>query len=214
MESTRNYHAPVARLPHDDGLHISAVNAILVHSYGNNNLRRVKTDKKDSVKLANSGLHHCRTLPRYVPAEDTQLLLKNCYQQYQDKKQSALFVGCGIPGGYPLIQRFAPYQWQWQNGETLLHRFWHRPCISKRFPKTFSGKYLRCAKSRGTILAKRKSLKFIPKRANALALCLEMIRLSTCTVGDYAALRWTSFLVMGIYLQNVPLNEPVVPIHG
>ena len=41
-----------------------------------------------------------------------------------------------------------------------------------------------------------------------------MIRLSTCTVGDYAALRWTSFLVMGIYLQNVPLNEPVVPIHG
>lgn len=59
MESTRNYHAPVARLPHDDGLHISAVNAILVHSYGNNNLRRVKTDKKDSVKLANSGLHHC-----------------------------------------------------------------------------------------------------------------------------------------------------------
>lgn len=110
MESTRNYHAPVARLPHDDGLHISAVNAILVHGYGNNNLRRAKTDKKDSVKLANSGLHHCSTLPRYVPAEDTQLLLKNCYQQYQDKKQSALFVGCGIPGGYPLIQRSAPYQ--------------------------------------------------------------------------------------------------------
>ena len=31
-------------------------NAKLVHGYGNNDLRRVKTDRKDAVKLANYGI--------------------------------------------------------------------------------------------------------------------------------------------------------------
>ena len=53
MEATGNYHAPVAWLLHDAGLYVSVVNAMLVHDYGNNSLRRAKTDKKDAVKLAN-----------------------------------------------------------------------------------------------------------------------------------------------------------------
>ena len=67
MESTGNYHAPVAWLLHDAGLYVSVVNAMLVHDYGNNSLRRAKTDKKDAVKLANYGLDHWLTLPRYIP---------------------------------------------------------------------------------------------------------------------------------------------------
>ena len=38
MESTGNYHAPVAWLLHDAGLYVSVVNAMLVHDYGNNSL--------------------------------------------------------------------------------------------------------------------------------------------------------------------------------
>ena len=83
MESTGNYHAPVAWLLPDAGLYVSVVNAMLVHDYGNNSLRRAKTDKKDAVKLANYGLDHWLTLPRYVPEEDTRLMLKSCYRQYQ-----------------------------------------------------------------------------------------------------------------------------------
>ena len=62
MEATGNYHAPVAWLLHDAGLYVSVVNAMLVHDYGNNSLRRAKTDKKDAVKLANYGLDHWLTL--------------------------------------------------------------------------------------------------------------------------------------------------------
>ena len=67
---------------HDAGLYVSVVNAKLVHGYGNNELRRVKTDRKDAVKLANYGLDRWLTLPRYIPEEDTRLLVKNCYRQY------------------------------------------------------------------------------------------------------------------------------------
>ena len=55
MEATGNYHLPVAWLLNDSGFYVSVVNAMLVHDYGNNSLRRAKTDKKDAVKLANYG---------------------------------------------------------------------------------------------------------------------------------------------------------------
>lgn len=71
MEATGNYHLPVASFLYDSGFYVSVVNAMLVHGYGNNNLRRVKTDKKDAVKLANYGLDHWLTLPRYIRRRGT-----------------------------------------------------------------------------------------------------------------------------------------------
>ena len=54
--------------------------------------RCVKTDRKDAVKLANYGLDRWFALPKYIPEEDTRLLLKNCYRQYRQysKVQTAL----------------------------------------------------------------------------------------------------------------------------
>ena len=73
MESTGNYHAPVAWLLHDAGLYVYRSQCkCWCMTIGNNSLRRAKTDKKDAVKLANYGLDHWLTLPRYVPEEDTR----------------------------------------------------------------------------------------------------------------------------------------------
>jgi transposase len=52
MEHTGNYYLPIAKHLHEAGFHVSVVNALLVHDFGQNSLRRVKTDKKDAVKLA------------------------------------------------------------------------------------------------------------------------------------------------------------------
>ena len=83
MEATENYHMPVASFLYDSGFYVSVVNAMLVHGYGNNSLRRAKTDKKDAIKLANYGLDHWLALPRYVPEDEVRLMLKTTYQQYQ-----------------------------------------------------------------------------------------------------------------------------------
>ena len=69
-ESTGNYHLPVAWLLNASGFYVSVVSAALAHDYGNN-LRRAKTDKKEAIKLANDGLDHWLTLPRYIPEKDT-----------------------------------------------------------------------------------------------------------------------------------------------
>ena len=48
MEYTGNYYLPIANALHNNGIFVSVVNAILVHDYGGNSIRRVKTDKNDA----------------------------------------------------------------------------------------------------------------------------------------------------------------------
>ena len=156
VEATGNYHAPVAKLLHDAGLYVSVVNAKLVHGYGNNDLRRVKTDRKDAVKLANYGLDRGLTLPRYVPEEDTRLLLKNCCRQYRQysKVQTVLknnlisLLDTVFPNANRLfsspIRGDGSEKW-----EDFVAEFWHCRCVSEKSEKVFTNKYQRWCRKHG-----------------------------------------------------------------
>ena len=52
MEFTGKYYEPIAQFLHNEGLFVAVVNPVLIHNYGINSLRKVKTDKKDALKLA------------------------------------------------------------------------------------------------------------------------------------------------------------------
>lgn len=56
MEHTGRYYEPVAQYIHESGVFVSAVNPLLIREYGNNSLRRIKTDKADSLKIARYAL--------------------------------------------------------------------------------------------------------------------------------------------------------------
>ena len=156
MEATGNYHAPVAKLLHDAGLYVSVVNAKLVHGYGNNELRRVKTDRKDAVKLANYGLDRWRTLPRYIPEENTRLLLKNCYHQYRQysKVQTVLknnLISL-LDTVFPNANRLFSSPIRGDGSEKwvdFVAEFWHCRCVSEKSEKVFTSKYQRWCRKRG-----------------------------------------------------------------
>ena len=153
METTGNYHAPVAKLLHDAGLYVSVVNAKLVHGYGNNDLRRVKTDKKDAVKLANYGLDRWLTLPRYVPEEDTRLLLKNCYRQYS-KVQTVLknnLISL-LDTVFPNANRLFSSPIRGDGSEKwvdFVAEFWHCRCVSEKSQGAFTNNYQRWCRKHG-----------------------------------------------------------------
>ena len=156
MEATGNYHTPVAKLLYDAELYVSVVNAKLEHGYGNNDLRRVKTDKKDSVKLANYGLDRWLTLPRYVPEEDTRLLLKNCYRQYRQysKVQTVLknnLISL-LDTVFPNVNRLFSSPARADGSEKwvdFVAKFWHCECICERSEKAFVSKYQKWCKKHG-----------------------------------------------------------------
>ena len=155
MEATGNYHASVAKLLHDAGLYVSVVNAKLVHDYGNNDLRRVKTDKKDAVKLANYGLDRWLTLPRYIPEEDTRLL-KNCYRQYRQysKVQTVLknnLISL-LDTVFPNANRLFSSPIRGDGSEKwvdFVAEFWHCRCVSEKSERAFTCKYLHWCRKQG-----------------------------------------------------------------
>ena len=156
MEATGNYHASVAKLLHNAGLYVSVVNAKLVHDYGNNELRRVKTDRKDAVKLANYGLDRWLTLPRYIPEEDTRLLLKNCYRQYRQysKVQTVLKYNLItlLDMVFPNANRLFSSPIRGDGSEKwvdFVAEFWHCRCVSEKSENAFTNKYQRWCRKHG-----------------------------------------------------------------
>ena len=164
MEATGNYHVPVARSLHDAGLYVSVVNAKLVHGYGNNDLRRVKTDRKDAVKLANYGLDRWLTLPRYTPEEDTRILLKNCYRQYRQyaKVQTTLKNNLisMLDTVYPSANRLFSSPAREDGSEKwvdFVAEFWHCGCVSNLSEKVFTSKYQRWCRKHGYNFSEEKA---------------------------------------------------------
>lgn len=148
MEATGNYHVPIALALQGARFYVSIVNAILVHDYGNNSLRRAKTDKKDAIKLANYGLDHWLTLPRYVPEEDTRMMLKTCYRQYQQYSKVQTILKNNLISlldtTFPSINRLFNSPIRSDGREKWLDfvdTFWHCECVSKLSENAFSAKY-------------------------------------------------------------------------
>lgn len=165
LESTGNYHAPVAKMLHDAGLYVSVVNAMLVHDYGNNSLRRAKTDKKDAVKLANYGLDHWLSLPRYVPEEDTRLLLKNCYRQYQQYAKVQTMLKNNLISLldmiFPAVNRLFSSSARADGSEKwvdFIDAFWHVQCVAGLSANAFSAKYLKWCRKHGYNFSEEKAL--------------------------------------------------------
>lgn len=165
LESTGNYHAPVAKTLHDAGLYVSVVNAMLVHDYGNNSLRRAKTDKKDAVKLANYGLDHWLSLPRYVPEEDTRLLLKNCYRQYQQYAKVQTMMKNNLISLldmiFPAVNRLFSSSARADGSEKwvdFIDAFWHVQCVASLSANAFSAKYLKWCRKHGYNFSEEKAL--------------------------------------------------------
>lgn len=164
MEATGNYHLPIAQALHDAGLYVSVVNAKLVHGYGNNDLRRVKTDRKDALKLANYGLDRWLFLPKYVPEEDARLLLKNCYRQYRQysKVQTVLknnlisLLDTTFPNANRLFNSPARADGS-EKWVDFVAEFWHSECVCKRSEKAFVNKYQRWCRKNGYYFSEEKA---------------------------------------------------------
>ena len=156
MEYTGNYHAPIAWALHDAGLYVSVVNPMLVHGYGNNSLRRAKTDKKDAIKLSNYALDHWLSLPQYFPEEDTRMMLKNCHRQYEhySKLRTSLknnlisLLEQSFPDVHKLFSspRRADGSEKWLD---FIATFWHCECVSRLSQDVFTRRYQKWCKKHG-----------------------------------------------------------------
>ena len=82
MEYTGTYYEPIANALHNEGIFVSVVNPLLIEDYGTNRVRKVKTDKKDSLKIASFAIDKWLDLSEYIPTDDIRKTLKILNRQY------------------------------------------------------------------------------------------------------------------------------------
>ena len=165
MEHTGYYHAPVAVALHEAGFYVSAVNAMLVHDYGNNSLRRAKTDKKDAIKLANYALDHWLSLPRYLPAGDTRLMLKTCYRQYEQFSKMRTMQKNNLISlldiTFPDANKLFPSPPRADGSEKwvdFVNQYWHCECVCGMTVKAFTRSYEKWCRKHGYNFSEDKAL--------------------------------------------------------
>ena len=85
MEPTSHYHYPLLKAFIDAGLSPSLVNPYLLKKYGDAELRKTKTDKKDALRIARYALEKWYTLVPYSPLDQKYEDLRFLSSQYSQR---------------------------------------------------------------------------------------------------------------------------------
>ena len=157
MEYTGNYYLPIAHHLHETGIFVSVVHAQLLHGYGNNTIRKVKTDKADAVKIANYGLDRWLSLPEYAPEEDTRQLLKTYNRQYAQYTKISTMLKNSLVAlldqTFPSVNKLFTSQPRKSDGHEkwfdFAKEFWHCKCVCELSENRFAERYRKWCRKAG-----------------------------------------------------------------
>ena len=156
MEHTGRYYEPVAQFLHDAGIFVSAVNPKLIKDYGNNSLRKVKTDKADSRKIAKYGLDNWVELRQHTPVDTIRYQLKTLNRQCglytktktMMKNNLIALLDQTYPGANALfdspVREDGTQKWV-----DFASPFWHVDCVRSMSLNAFAERYRKWCKRQG-----------------------------------------------------------------
>jgi len=164
MEATGRYHEPIATALHESGIYVSVLNPILIHQSGGGSVRKVKSDKKDALKIAKYGLDNWDKLREYTPMETIRQQLKLFSRQYNLYMKTIVSLQNNLisltdktfPGVNELFtspQRADGHQ-KWVD---FVMSFWHCECVCRMSEKAFTERYERWCKRKGYHFNTRKA---------------------------------------------------------
>ena len=153
MEHTGRYYEGIAKVLHEAGLYVTAVNPLLIKEYGNNSLRKVKTDKADAVKIARYALDNWAELRDYTPMDTIRYDLKTLNRQFQlaTKQKTAVANNLIVlqEQSFPGIRKLfdSPVRSDGtQKSVNFTHDFWHADCVRRSSQNAFTERYRKWCK--------------------------------------------------------------------
>jgi transposase len=165
MEYTGSYFQPIAHSLHEQGLFVSAVHAKLIHDYGNNTIRRVKTDKADAIKISNYGLSNWLELPQYLPEDDIRRMLKAFSRQYTKYQKLKTMLKNNFIAltdqTFPSVNELFTSPPRKSDGHEkwmdFAFKFWHCECVCSLSSKAFAERYRKWCKKEGYYFSEQKA---------------------------------------------------------
>lgn len=156
MEATGIYHLPILTFFHEKGYFVSVINPFAMKKYAkDSSIRGAKTDKLDSIMIANYGIEKWFKLQRYKGDEEIYAELKllgRRYRHYMELHVKALqelthILDYVMPGIKKMFN-----SWNEANGKDKLsdfvEQFWHFDLITAMSLEKFTEEYLDWAKEK------------------------------------------------------------------
>lgn len=156
MEHTGMYWRPSALALKEAGFFVSVVNAMLIHDFSDNSIRKIKTDRADSLKIANYALTFWQELRDYSVEDETRQILKIQSRLYERTLNSSVALRNGLislldqtfPGANKLFdeQRTKAGHIKWVD---FVRRFWHKDCVAASSFSSFADTFQKWCKRTG-----------------------------------------------------------------
>lgn len=149
MEHTSNYWKPIALTLKNAGFYVSVVNAMLIHDFSDNSIRKLKTDRADSLKIANYALTFWNQLPPFNDEDETRLVLKEQSRVYERLASTATSLRNGLIAladqTFPSIDQAFGHAIKNADGHEkwvdFFSIYWHRDCVLRLSIEKFTESY-------------------------------------------------------------------------
>lgn len=148
MECTGRYHEPMANVLSNAGLFVTVVNPHLIKNFGNNTLRKVKSDPADARKIARYTLDNWAELRQYSSMDNTRNQLKTLNSQFsffmKQKVAAKANLIALLDNTYPGVNKLFNSPAREDGSEKWVdyaYSFWHVDCVRKIGLKAFTERY-------------------------------------------------------------------------
>ena len=153
LEDTGHYHWPVVTLLVENGIFVCTVNALRMKKYCAQSIRKAKTDRIDSTRIASYGLTYWSELLPVKPTEDTYRELKLLARQYYQTVSMLVKAKVNLSN---LLDQVMPGIGDLMSDSASNHkltdfvaRYWHYGHILEMGEKRFTADYCKWAKKQG-----------------------------------------------------------------
>lgn len=164
MEATGRYHEPVAAALTEKGIYVCVLNPILIKQSGGGSVRKVKSDKKDALKIAKYALDNWTNLREHTPMDTARQQLKIFSRQYNLYMKTVVSLQNNLislldktfPGANELFTspERADGHRKWVD---FVATFWHCDCICRVSEKAFAERYQKWCKRNGYNFSREKA---------------------------------------------------------
>ena len=166
MEYTGRYYESFAMSMYRAGFFVSAVNPLVIKDYREGvDVRKVKTDRADALKIAQFALDKWEILPQYTPMDTIRYNLKTLHRQFQlsCKTRTALNNNliALLEQSYPGANRYfdSPVRPDGsQKWVDFVDTFWHVDCVASLSRSAFVERYRKWCRRHGYNFSEQKAV--------------------------------------------------------
>ena len=172
MEDTGHYHLPVATYLSSHNIFVCCVNALRMKKFCSQSIRRAKTDKIDSIKIAAFGITYWNELVKAYPSDviydELKFLARQYYQVTGMLVKSKVNFSNLLDQVMPKINDVLSNQGENHKLTEFVSRYIHFQNILDMGEKEFTSDYCKWAKKKGYRLNERKAAEILALAQNGI----------------------------------------------